>query len=180
MENYSLESLPSPDRKKERFTRILLWIWLALGLIVVAVLCYVVFAAFRPPPQVPVYINEIDQFPPNSITKQFINADFFDDTASTRFDTLPLEVVRGANDDFTVFFARSTNPTEAILIPRQCIVEWDDSLAQFLELCGGSRWSRDGKYIAGPAPRDLDRFPVRVENGKLYIDLTLIKGAAHP
>jgi hypothetical protein len=87
-------------------------------------------------------------------------------------------VVRGEGNDFTVFLARSTRPQEAILIPGQCIVEWDTSLEKFLELCGGSQWNRDGTYAAGPAPRNLDRFPARVENNNLYIDLTIERGAA--
>lgn len=177
MENYSIESLPEPDPKERRVTRLLLYVWLILGLIVVSVLCYVGIAAFRPPPQEPLYIGDVDEYPPDSVNLEFVNADFFDATASRQQDTLPLQIVHDANDNWTVFYARSTNPAEAILIPRQCVVEWDDSLAQFLELCGGSRWTRDGKYIAGPAPRDLDTFPARIENGKLYLLPTLQQGA---
>ena len=180
MDNYSIEALPEPDPKQRRITRVLLVIWLVLGLMVGAVLCYVVAVAFRPPPKIPLYVGDTDEYAPNSINKEFVNADFFDETANKVQETLPLQVVRDANDNFIVLFARSTNQNEAILIPRQCVVEWDDSLAQFLELCAGSRWTRDGKYAAGPAPRDLDRFPARVENGKLYIDLELQKGAARP
>ncbi|MBI4673444.1 MAG: hypothetical protein HY741_17465 [Chloroflexi bacterium] len=180
MENYSLESLPTPDPKKQRLTRILLIVWLGLGLIIAAILCYILSAAFRPAPKLPLYVGDLDEYPADSVSKEFVNAKFFDETANKEIETLPLQVVRGAGQDFTVFFARSTNPAQAILIPRQCIVEWEDSLAQFLELCAGSRWTRDGKYAAGPAPRDLDKFPAHVENGKLYIDLELEKGAAHP
>lgn len=180
MDNYTLEPLPQPDARKQRITRILLIIWLVLGISVGLLLCWIVSNAFRPPPQVPVYVGDLDQFPPNSINKKFIDGPFFDETANKDQDTLPLAVVRDANGNFTVFYARSTNPAEAILVPRQCVVEWDDSLQHFLELCGGSTWDRNGKYISGPAPRDLDRFPPHVTDGKLYIDLTLQRGAAHP
>ena len=180
MENYSIESLPEPSPKERRVTRLLLYVWLVLGLIVISVLCYVGISAFRPLPQEPLYVGDTDEYPLNSVNKEFINADFFDATANKQQDTLPLQIVRDANDRWTVFFARSTNPTEAILVPRQCLVEWEESLGQFLELCGGSRWTRDGKYIAGPAPRDLDTFPSRIENGKLYILPTLQPGAPHP
>jgi hypothetical protein len=50
----------------------------------------------------------------------------------------------------------------------------------FLELCGGSQWTREGEYAAGPAPRDLDRFPARVEGGNLYVELVLERGADRP
>ena len=36
MENYSLESLPEPDARQRRITRILLFFWLALGIILAA------------------------------------------------------------------------------------------------------------------------------------------------
>jgi hypothetical protein len=180
MENYSIESLPEPDPKERRITRLLLYVWLILGLMVVSILCYVGISAFRPPPPEPLYVGDVDEYPPDSVNKEFINADFFDTTANKAQDTLPLQIVRDANGSWKVFYARSTNPTEAILTPRQCVVEWDESISQFLELCGGSRWSRDGKYVAGPAPRDLDSFPARVEDGKLYIEKMLIPGAPRP
>lgn len=180
MENYSIESPPEPDPKQRRTTRILLLIWLVLGLIVGATVCYVGISAFRPPPQEPIYVGDVDEYPAGTVNKEFVNADFFDATAAKQQETLPLQVAHDANGDWTVFYARSTNPDEAVLVPRQCVVEWEESLEQFLELCGGSRWTRAGKYVAGPAPRDLDTFPAHVADGKLYIDLTLIQGAARP
>lgn len=180
MDNYSLESLPEPDAREQRINRILLFIWMGLGLIVVGILCYIVSSAFQPTPLVPQFVGDLDKYPPNSINLEFINAEFFDDTANKTLDTLPLQVVRNAGGDFTVFLARSTRQEEAILAPRTCVVNWDDSLSKFLELCGGSQWNLDGTYYSGPAPRNLDRFPAHIENQKLYIDLKLIKGAAHP
>lgn len=180
MENYSIEPLPAPDPKRQRITRLLLFVWGALALVLVAILCYTAFAAFRPPPKEPVYVNDVSVYAPNSINKYFINAEFFDPASNLELETLPLQIVRGAGDDFTIFFARSANPTEAVLIPRQCVVDWDESLMQFLELCGGSRWTRQGAYVAGPAPRGLDKFPAHVQDGKLYMDLELIQGAPRP
>ncbi len=179
MDDYEIESPPQPNARQRRITRILLFVWLALGIVVALMICNIAVSAFRQTPPAPIQVGTLDEFPSNSINKVFVNADFFDDTANKQIQTLPLQVVRDANGNFTVFFARSTRQDEAILIPGQCIVDWDDSLKTFLELCGGSQWSREGKYIAGPAPRDLDRFPSHVENNMLYIDLNLIKGATH-
>jgi hypothetical protein len=180
MDNFTAEGLTPSELKKQRLTRILLLIWLALGLVVAAILCYVLTAAFRPPPAVPVLVGDIDEYPINTFNIEYINGSFFDETSNKVLDTIPLMVERGADGRFTVFLARSTRPDEAILVPKQCIVNWDEGLQRFLELCGGSQWTRDGKYAAGPAPRDLDRFPAHVDNGQLLIDMTLIKGAAHP
>ena len=116
-------------------------------------MCYIAFQAFRPLPQVPLFVGDLDKYQNDSVTLEFINTQFFDEVASKQFETLPLQVVRDGNGAINVFFARSTNPDQAQLIPRQCVVEWDDSLLEFLELCGGSRWSREGKYLSGAAPR---------------------------
>jgi cytochrome b6-f complex iron-sulfur subunit len=35
--------------------------------------------------------------------------------------------------------------------------------------CHGSRYTMEGKLLGGPAPRDLETYPVRQEDGALYI-----------
>lgn len=180
MKNYSIESLPEPDARQRRITRVLLFVWLGLALIVGGILCYIISAAFRPLPVEPLYVGDLDEYANNSVNLEYINARFFDTTANKELETLPLQVVRDANGNLTVFLARSTRQNEAILIPRSCVVEWDESLQKFLELCAGSQWNRDGTYAAGPAPRNLDQFPARVENGQVWIEPKLIAGAARP
>jgi hypothetical protein len=177
MDDYSLEPLSESNARSRRVTRILLFIWLALGLVVAGLLCFIVSQAFRPLPSVPQLVGDLDEYAPNSVNLEFINARFFDDTANKDLETIPLQVVRDGSGNITVFFARSTRPEEARLSPSSCVVEWNDSLNRFLELCGGSQWNRDGSYAAGPAPRNLDRFLSRLQNGTIYIDLTLQKGA---
>lgn len=50
--------------------------------------------------------------------------------------------------------------------------------------CHGSRYTRFGEYLAGPAPRGLDRFPSRIEDNELVIDVsTIVEGlprGVHP
>lgn len=36
--------------------------------------------------------------------------------------------------------------------------------------CHGSKFSKDGKLTASPAPRDLDEFPVEVVDGQVFVD----------
>jgi len=50
-----------------------------------------------------------------------------------------------------------------------CAYHWDDSRAEFLCPCHTSIFAIDGAVVSGPAPRPLDRYDVRVENGKLLL-----------
>lgn len=50
-----------------------------------------------------------------------------------------------------------------------CAYHWDDQQKDFVCPCHNSVFGIDGKVLAGPAPRPLDRYQIRVDNGKLFI-----------
>jgi menaquinol-cytochrome c reductase iron-sulfur subunit len=50
-----------------------------------------------------------------------------------------------------------------------CAYHWDAQLKNFICPCHTSTFSIDGNVLAGPAPRPLDRYAIRVESGKLFI-----------
>lgn len=53
-----------------------------------------------------------------------------------------------------------------------CWVTWEESTRQFVDPCGGSKYTRTGEYIDGPAPRGLDRFGVVVTNdGRVLVSV---------
>jgi len=52
-----------------------------------------------------------------------------------------------------------------------CIYHWEYEQGIFLCPCHDSAFGLDGKVLAGPAPRPLDRYESRVEGGKLLIGL---------
>jgi len=56
-----------------------------------------------------------------------------------------------------------------------CAYHWDDQSKDFLCPCHTSVFSIDGKVLAGPAPRPLDRYLTRIDNGKLLISPTIQK-----
>ena len=56
-----------------------------------------------------------------------------------------------------------------------CAFNWDESSQLFLCPCHGGKFDKDGKRVAGPPPRDLDRFEVKVEGGQVRIG-RLLKG----
>ncbi len=43
-----------------------------------------------------------------------------------------------------------------------CLPKWEPVNTRFACPCHGSQFQMDGRYIAGPAPRGLDRFPLTV------------------
>lgn len=52
-----------------------------------------------------------------------------------------------------------------------CRVPYCDSSSRFECPCHGSVFNRVGDYLAGPAPRGMDRYPTEVgEDGLVYID----------
>jgi cytochrome b6-f complex iron-sulfur subunit len=51
-----------------------------------------------------------------------------------------------------------------------CLYKWEPANFRFECPCHGSKFSHDGFYIEGPAPRSLDYFEVRQENGQIIVD----------
>jgi len=50
-----------------------------------------------------------------------------------------------------------------------CAYHWDERKSEFLCPCHSSVFAADGKVVSGPAPRPLDQFDVKIENGKLLL-----------
>lgn len=51
-----------------------------------------------------------------------------------------------------------------------CSVPWCQPAKWFECPCHGSKYSINGEYRDGPAPRGLDRFPVQIEDGRIVVD----------
>lgn len=51
-----------------------------------------------------------------------------------------------------------------------CSVPWDEEKGAFVCPCHGSTFSLTGEVLTGPAPRPLDTYPVRIENGMVKVD----------
>jgi menaquinol-cytochrome c reductase iron-sulfur subunit len=50
-----------------------------------------------------------------------------------------------------------------------CAYHWEPGSSQFVCPCHTSVFSIDGKVVAGPAPRPLDQYQTKIENGRLRI-----------
>jgi cytochrome b6-f complex iron-sulfur subunit len=79
-----------------------------------------------------------------------------------------------ANDPEGVY-ADITNGASVMAIYQKCVhlgcrVPWCDSSRWFECPCHGSRYNRWGEYEFGPAPRGLDRFPVELQDGNVFVN----------
>lgn len=54
-----------------------------------------------------------------------------------------------------------------------CSVPWDEEKQTFVCPCHGSSFSLTGDVLTSPAPRPLDIYPVRIENGIVKVDVTV-------
>jgi menaquinol-cytochrome c reductase iron-sulfur subunit len=50
-----------------------------------------------------------------------------------------------------------------------CAYRWEESRREFMCPCHGSWFDLEGRVIAGPAPRPLDRYEVRMEGDRLWL-----------
>jgi menaquinol-cytochrome c reductase iron-sulfur subunit len=66
-----------------------------------------------------------------------------------------------------LFIAYSINCTHL-----GCPVRWEPSARLFLCPCHGGVYDKEGHVVAGPPPRALIRYPVRVNNGYVEIQTT--------
>lgn len=57
-----------------------------------------------------------------------------------------------------------------------CAYHWDAPANHFICPCHASAFSIDGKVLSGPAPRPLDRYVAKVEDGKILIGSEIAQG----
>ena len=65
--------------------------------------------------------------------------------------------------------AESREVVSAVCTHEQCEVAWSAARGVFACPCHDSAFDPSGRRLGGPAPRDLDRLPARVEGGRLQI-----------
>jgi menaquinol-cytochrome c reductase iron-sulfur subunit len=80
---------------------------------------------------------------------------------------------RTVNEKTTAWVVKTDENKAVVFSPNcthlGCAYHWDAQANNFLCPCHTSEFSIDGKVLAGPAPRPLDRYQSRVDNGKLFI-----------
>ncbi len=52
-----------------------------------------------------------------------------------------------------------------------CSIPWSEEKQRFICPCHGSTFSLTGEVLNAPAPRPMDIYPVRIENGIIKVDI---------
>ena len=69
-------------------------------------------------------------------------------------------VLNQGSENFTLFHIHCTHVG--------CPVRWISEAGRFFSPCHGGVFDKDGRVLAGPPPRPLDRYEFKIENGILY------------
>jgi cytochrome b6-f complex iron-sulfur subunit len=143
---------PTPAVPARR--RLLNWLWLALGGVLIAQLFWVVRSFLKPlktssdPGRANpiVDVGPVDQFAPNSVTA-FPRGRFY--------------LARLEDGGFLALSRRCTH--------LGCSLPWDPQTAQFACPCHASVFDIRGQVVRSPAPRPLDHFAITIVNHRLMV-----------
>lgn len=157
---------PSPERR-----RLLGWLAISIGTLAGAALAIPWLALFLTPvrrddPDAWRRLGPLNDFPLGETVKV------------TYLDPMPLPwagfvaesaawVRREGEDEFVAFATYCTHVG--------CPVRWEHGAELFMCPCHGGAFYADGSVAAGPPPRSLDRYPVRVRNGFVEIQAVSVR-----
>lgn len=80
-----------------------------------------------------------------------------------------IHLVRLADGSFLALLGRSPHLGQAVVWRPDLALEGE--YGWFRDPCQNSTFAIDGRRVFGPASRDLDRFGLRIEDGRVYVDL---------
>ena len=141
---------PAPGRRS--FLRLA---WLGVGLAALGEAAWIVASFVKPRPKAAanagslVVAGPAERFAPGSVTA---------------FPAGKFYLVRLADGGFLALHRQCTH--------LGCSVPWDEAAGRFACPCHASAFDLRGEVLAPPAPRPLDLFAVRIENGIVKVDVS--------
>lgn len=159
MDNHSTESYHSASRRQ--FFRSLVNSIGALIMTIVAVPLggLYILPALRKPKVVWKECGMVDDFPVGEIKlvplKPLERRQWPED-----WGTEAAFVYRRSDDDFIVYNLHCTHVG--------CPVNWSPPAERFFSPCHGGVFDAEGRVLAGPPPRPLDRYEVKIQHGVVY------------
>lgn len=129
--------------------------WLGIGIAALSEASWIVLSFLKPRPKAPrsagslVVAGPSDTFKPGSVTA---------------FPAGRFHLVRLEDGGFLALSRQCTH--------LGCSVPWDEASGKFACPCHASAFDLRGNVLAPPAPRPLDLFAVRIENGIVKVDVS--------
>jgi cytochrome b6-f complex iron-sulfur subunit len=148
-------SATTADGANTNRRRVLRWLWWGLGLAAAGELLWIGLAFVRPRRAAgaagdgPIFVaGPVDDFAPGTVTA-FPAGSFY--------------LARLSGGGFLALDRTCTH--------LGCTVPWNADTGRFDCPCHASSFDITGAVVGPPAPRPLDRYPVRIENGIVKVDL---------
>ncbi|HXH59839.1 MAG TPA: ubiquinol-cytochrome c reductase iron-sulfur subunit [Fimbriimonadaceae bacterium] len=94
------------------------------------------------------------------------------ETKETRFTMEIKDGFRKTDRTYVIFLGRRNGAVVAFnpsCTHLGCRVKYQDEKKRFFCPCHGGVFDVNGKVVAGPPPRPLDRFETKVENGRILV-----------
>jgi len=144
---------PAGDAARPQRRSFLKLAWLGVGVAALGEAAWIVASFLKPRPKAAavsgslVTAGPMESFAPGSVTA---------------FPAGKFYLVRLADGGFLALHRQCTH--------LGCSVPWDEASGRFACPCHASAFDLRGEVLAPPAPRPLDLFAVRVENGLVKVD----------
>lgn len=133
---------------------------LASLLVGVPIVGFLVDPLFRPAPRLWRQVGAVDNFKLGDISEVT-----FDDTSALPWAGLTSKTAawlyRQSEQEFVAYSANCSH--------LGCPVRWEADAQLFMCPCHGGVYYKNGSVAAGPPPRGLTKYPVRVQNGQVEI-----------
>lgn len=129
--------------------------WLSIGIAALSEASWIVLAFLKPRPKAPKSAGSLVVAGPS---------DGFKPASVTAFPAGRFYLVRLEDGGFLALSRQCTH--------LGCSVPWDEASGRFACPCHASAFDLRGNVLAPPAPRPLDLFAVRIENGIVKVDVS--------
>jgi succinate dehydrogenase / fumarate reductase iron-sulfur subunit len=118
--------------------------------------------SMRERPRKWVHVGRVEDFPPGSIKTVNIHYKARDGFYESLVEKPVLVSCKAGTDNITVFNSRCTH--------LGCTVNWDEKKNLFICPCHMGTFYPDGRVKSGPPPRPLDRYPIKLKSGDLFVE----------
>ncbi len=145
--------------RRDFLKRIIKIFFLSLGFSIILILSYIYPSKIKQKKLIFIYLTDEESLPKRGI-KRFEYKYEIKDKTVTSFVFLKKD-----DKGLTAFSPSCTH--------LGCLVKWDNIRKEFICVCHGGKFDIDGNVIAGPPPSPLERMPLNIREGKVFIGIKL-------